>query len=218
MQVFMKIYSRIMKLNQIFALHCFANDLYNKYIPPETVFTALIQLAVHPFPLLNMVSTLHFFFCQALLSFPFTVPYRIVYTEPDDLEMWPNHSQEFVILFNGCLDLYANIFICNVVLLRDSQYFSNIFSQSKRPAFFSLNLLSMFTTHMNTETWIRQGSASMLSVIQEPFVRAAVHCAILVPNVLKACYCSQLFAFYLDFPLDDVCAVYHGLLRTYLHL
>ena len=51
---------------------------------------ALVELAksilVH-----SLILSSHLFFCLPLFLFPFTVPCRIVFAEPEDLETWPNH-------------------------------------------------------------------------------------------------------------------------------
>ena len=44
------------------------------------------SISVHSFML-----SYHLFFCLPLLLAPFTVPYRIVFAMPEDLEMWPYH-------------------------------------------------------------------------------------------------------------------------------
>ena len=44
---------------------------------------------VHSCPLFDMSS--HLFFCLHLFLFLFTVPCRIVFAKPEDLETWPNH-------------------------------------------------------------------------------------------------------------------------------
>ena len=51
---------------------------------------ALVELArsisVH-----SLILSSHLFFCLPLFLFPFTVPCRIVFAKPVDLETWPNH-------------------------------------------------------------------------------------------------------------------------------
>ena len=51
---------------------------------------ALVELAkfisVH-----SLILSSHLFFCLPLFLFPFTVPCRIVFAKPKDLETWPNH-------------------------------------------------------------------------------------------------------------------------------
>ena len=84
---------------------------------------ALVELA-KSIPVHSLILSSHLFFCLPLILFPFTVPCRIVFARPEDLETWPNHlsfrfldqSQEFVIFSNGCLDLFANLLIDNMSL------------------------------------------------------------------------------------------------------
>ena len=42
-------------------------------------------------PLHSLMLSSHLFFCLPLLLVPFTVPCRIVFAMPEDLEMWPYH-------------------------------------------------------------------------------------------------------------------------------
>ena len=83
---------------------------------------ALVELA-KSIPVHSLILSSHLFFCLPLFLFPFTVPCRIVFAKPEDLETWPNHhsfldqGQEFVIFSNGCLDLSANLLIGNMVLI-----------------------------------------------------------------------------------------------------
>ena len=39
----------------------------------------------------SLILSSHLFFCLPLFLFPFTVPFRIVFAKPEDLETWPNH-------------------------------------------------------------------------------------------------------------------------------
>ena len=81
---------------------------------------ALVELAKF-IPVHTLILSSHFFFCLPLFLFPYTVPCRIVFAKPEDLETWPSHlsfrfidqGQEFVIFSNGCLDLSANLLIGN---------------------------------------------------------------------------------------------------------
>ena len=76
-------------------------------------------------PLNPKQPTNQIFFCLPLFLFPFTVPCRIVFAKPEDLETWPNHFsfrfltrvRSSVIFSNGCLDLSANLLIGNMVLI-----------------------------------------------------------------------------------------------------
>ena len=51
---------------------------------------ALVELA-KSFPVHSLILSSHLFFCLPLFLFPFTVPCRIVFAKPEDLETWPNH-------------------------------------------------------------------------------------------------------------------------------
>ena len=53
---------------------------------------ALVELAKSiPVHSLILSWSSHLFFCLPLFLFPFTVPCRIVFAKPEDLETWPNH-------------------------------------------------------------------------------------------------------------------------------
>ena len=51
---------------------------------------ALVELA-KSIPVHSLILSSHLFFCLPLFHFPFTVPCRIVFAKPEDLETWPNH-------------------------------------------------------------------------------------------------------------------------------
>ena len=51
---------------------------------------ALVELA-KSIPVNSLILSSHLFFCLPLFLFPFTVPCRIVFAKPEDLETWPNH-------------------------------------------------------------------------------------------------------------------------------
>ena len=51
---------------------------------------ALVELA-KSIPVLSLILSSHLFFCLPLFLFPFTVPCRMVFAKPEDLETWPNH-------------------------------------------------------------------------------------------------------------------------------
>ena len=42
-------------------------------------------------PVHSFILSSHFFFCLYFLLFHLTVPCRIIFATPEDLEMWPNH-------------------------------------------------------------------------------------------------------------------------------
>ena len=73
-------------------------------------------------PVRSLILSSHLFFCLPFVLFPFTVPCRIVFAKPEDLETWPNHlSFHFLIRINGCLDLSANLLIGNTLLVQNVQ-------------------------------------------------------------------------------------------------
>ena len=51
---------------------------------------ALVELA-KSIPVHSLILSSYRFFCLPLFLFPFTVPCRIVFVKPEDLETWPNH-------------------------------------------------------------------------------------------------------------------------------
>ena len=51
---------------------------------------ALVELA-KSIPVHSLILSSHLFFCLPLFLFPFTVPCRILFVKPEDLETWPNH-------------------------------------------------------------------------------------------------------------------------------
>ena len=57
---------------------------------PSLSSTALRE-SPNPIPIHSLMLSSHLFFCLPLLLAPFTVPCRIVFAMPVDLEMWPYH-------------------------------------------------------------------------------------------------------------------------------
>ena len=51
---------------------------------------ALVEL-VKSIPVHSLILSSHLFFYLPLFPFPFTVPRRIVFAKPEDLEIWPDH-------------------------------------------------------------------------------------------------------------------------------
>ena len=51
---------------------------------------ALVELA-KSIPVHSLILSSHLFFCLPIFLFPFTVPCRIVFAKPEDIETWPNH-------------------------------------------------------------------------------------------------------------------------------
>ena len=57
---------------------------------PDLFSAALVELA-KSIPVHSLILSSHLFFYLPLFLFPFTVPCRIVFAKPEDLETWPNH-------------------------------------------------------------------------------------------------------------------------------
>ena len=51
---------------------------------------ALVELA-KSIPVHSLILSSHLFVCLPLFLFPFTMPCRIVFAKPEDLETWPNY-------------------------------------------------------------------------------------------------------------------------------
>ena len=56
----------------------------------DLFLAALVELA-KSIPVHSLILSSYLFFCPPLFLFPFTVPCRIVFAKPEDLETWPNH-------------------------------------------------------------------------------------------------------------------------------
>ena len=55
------------------------------------LFSAVLVELAKSIPVHSLILSSHLFFCLPLFLFPFTVPCRIVFARPEDLETWPNH-------------------------------------------------------------------------------------------------------------------------------
>ena len=55
------------------------------------LFSAVLAELAKSIPVYSLILSFHLFFCLPLFLFPFTVPCRIVFARPEDLETWPNH-------------------------------------------------------------------------------------------------------------------------------
>ena len=55
------------------------------------LFSAAIVELAKSIPVHSLILSSHLFFGLPLFLFPFTVPCRIVFAKPEDLETWPNH-------------------------------------------------------------------------------------------------------------------------------
>ena len=57
----------------------------------HSLSSAALRESPNPIPVHSLMFSSHLFFCLPLLLAPFTVPCRIVFAMPEDLEMWPYH-------------------------------------------------------------------------------------------------------------------------------
>ena len=55
------------------------------------LFSAALVEQAKSIPVHSLILSSHLFFCLPLFLFPFTMPCRIVFAKPEDLETWPNH-------------------------------------------------------------------------------------------------------------------------------
>ena len=55
------------------------------------LFSAVLVELAKSIPVHSLILSTQLFFCLPLFLFPFTVPCRIVFAKPEDLETWPNH-------------------------------------------------------------------------------------------------------------------------------
>ena len=53
--------------------------------------SAALRESPNPIPVHSLMLSSHLFFCLPVLLAPFTVPCKIVFVMPEDLEMWPYH-------------------------------------------------------------------------------------------------------------------------------
>ena len=116
---------------------------------------ALVELA-KSIPVHSLTLSSHLFFCLPLFLFPFTVPCRIVFAKPEDLETWPNHlSFRFLtrVRSSSYSPMAAWIFLRTSSLVTWSLYemFNSLSSQ--KPVFFSLTRQSRSMIHRHTEIW-----------------------------------------------------------------
>ena len=98
---------------------------------------ALVELA-KSIPVHSLILSSHLFFCLPLSLFPFTVPCRIVFAKPEDLETWPNHLSfrfltmvrsssyspmaAWILLIGNMVLLFSN----SAVKVHDSQAYRNM--------------------------------------------------------------------------------------------
>ena len=64
------------------------NDVATILFHPS-LSSAALRESPNPIPVHSLMLSSHLFFCLPLLLAPFTVPCRIVFAMPENLEMWP---------------------------------------------------------------------------------------------------------------------------------
>ena len=123
-------------------------------------------------PVHSLILSSHLF-CPPLRLFPFTVPYRIVFAKPQDLETWPNYlSFRFLTRVRRSSYPPMAVWLClqtsSLVtwFLDEMINIINIASRSissQKPSFFSLILQSRSMIHRHTEIWKWDSSASVFT-------------------------------------------------------
>ena len=74
----------------------------------------------NPIPIHSLMLSSHLFFCLPLFLAPFTVSCRIVFSMPEDLEMWLFHPS--FLFFSHCiLDSVANLLVRHMVFVGNIQ-------------------------------------------------------------------------------------------------
>ena len=136
---------------------------WQQYLSALTFFRCPQEISI---PIHSLKLSSHLFFCLRLLLAPFTVPCRIVFAMPEDLEMWPYHlSFHFftVVRRSSCTPTVFE-FCCEPprsshgLFRKCSEVSYSISSQGLGS--FSRFLLSRSSSHWPKERWIRWASAS----------------------------------------------------------
>ena len=123
------------------------------------LFSAALDELAKSIPVRSLILSSHLFFCLPLFLFPFTVPFRIVFAKPEDLETWPNHlSFRFLTRVRSSSNspMAAWIFLRTSSLVTCPYMKCSIASgsiSSQKPVFFSLTMQSRSMIHRHTEIW-----------------------------------------------------------------
>ena len=119
--------------------------------PPVMFSASLIELA-KSIPVHSLILFSHLIFCLPLFLFPCTVPCRIVFAKPEDLETWPNYLS-----FRFLTRVRSSSFSPMAVWIKHGPYMKCSIDSgsitSQKPAFFSLSLQSRSMIHKHTEIW-----------------------------------------------------------------
>ena len=117
--------------------------------------SAALRESPNPIPVHFLMLSSHPFFCLPLLLAPFTVPCRIVFAMPEDLEMWPYHLS---FRFFAMVGRSSCTPIAFWILLRTSSFVTwSLYSEvsysisSQGLGSFSLFLLSRSSSHRHKE-------------------------------------------------------------------
>ena len=83
--------------------------------------SAALRESPNPIPVHSLMLSSHLFFCLPLRLAPFTVPCKIVFAMPEDIEMWPYHLSFLfftIVMHSSCiLDSVANLLVRHMVFV-----------------------------------------------------------------------------------------------------
>ena len=108
-------------------------------------------------PVHSLILSSHLFFCPPLFLFPCTVPCRIVFAKPEDLETWPNRlSFRFLTRVRSSYILQWLLgSFCEPPHWKNGPYMKCLVASGsisfQKPAFFSLTPQSRSMIHRHTE-------------------------------------------------------------------
>ena len=123
-----------------------------KPCPLSPVSVTQVELATS-FRVYSLILSSHLVFClPLLLLFLFTVSCRIVFAKPEDLEMRPNLSKQW-------LGVYHNLHLMRTSSLVVWSLYGMFYISSQTPAYFLSSPASEPKTHRHTKIWIWQESA-----------------------------------------------------------
>ena len=83
-------HGRVVDVGHLISSQGTTDDVATIHFHPSLSSVALRE-SPNPIPIHSLILSSHLFFCLPLLLAPFTVPCRIVFAIPEDLEMWPYH-------------------------------------------------------------------------------------------------------------------------------
>ena len=106
-------------------------DYFNTILFHLVLATAVLVESAKSISVHSLILSSHLFFCLPFLNFSCTVPCRIVFANPEDLEIWPNHlSYRFLtkVRSPSYFPMAAWMFLLKSLLVRWSLFemFSNL--------------------------------------------------------------------------------------------